>query len=220
MDDLNSNYKTFYDSDEEEVIPSDCNTRVMILRHATYWLTMPVIMIITILFVTMNYRIGEILLASGCLQTIVTIGQIVMLYLNHSSYTDDEVHPVDSITYGSICMTSFIWYVINVVISSVKIKMLAWYVLLIVHMPSIIWVLTATIYGVYKLYPLVYSCLCTCICSIMNQIEAQTKDRLLEDKLLEDKLLEDKLLSEAYSQINVDEFDNLESESETSQKNE
>jgi hypothetical protein len=141
-----ANYNTFLDNKAET--QSDCSIRLMILRHTLYWLGMPITMIITIFFVMLDYHISEILLASSGAQTIVTI--IQLLLIRHNYVSQEEIDVLDA--YGSICVSSFVWFVVNVIASSLKIKMIDWYVLLMVYMPSAIWFSVIIGVGLYNLY--------------------------------------------------------------------
>lgn len=173
MNDLN--YNTFSaNADESETLTTiedqtDCDIRFLILRHLLYWISMPVSILFTIFFVTMDYHISEILLVSASVQSVVTIIQIRLLYHNYESQMNIDIIE----DYGSICTTSFIWFVINVVASSLKIKIVKWYVLSMVYMPALIWLVMMLSIGSYKLYYYIKTKI---------EIEIQTRKNILLEK--------------------------------------
>lgn len=113
------------------------------------WFCGAVITFLAAILIIADFNTDNMLLISSCAQTFFTIMQIIVTFrlkLCNKEYTPThENESAYCVTIGS----QFVFFLVNVIIASVRNSTVEWYVFLMIFMPLIIFSVTAGIYGIY-----------------------------------------------------------------------
>jgi len=127
------------------------SSRICELQFPLYliWACGAIVTFIPIILIIANFNTNTMLLISSCTQTFLTIMQIIVTFrlkLCNDDYTKDYDN---ELAYQVTLVSTFIFFLINVIIASVRNSNIAWYVFLMIFMPLIIFSVTVSVYGIY-----------------------------------------------------------------------